>query len=318
MSESTFKWPLGFKLEPTPLSKRAYFSAQASAVGGYFVLCNQGPGIPYCGVVNGAFIDNDTAELPKSWVLRLDNQGSYENFRAKDWPFQVYGTLDMTASSQFMPNITIDSTDTKTTVNIKLMIPFDALISQVPRFPVRMRCYGGPTSQLVDMRAQISFDTYFSSWYRTVVAVVDGRGTGFKGRDFRSIVSKRLGTYESLDQVSAGDILKSWVNSPDGHNSPQLSLGIWGWSFGGFLTLKTLESSSGLFDAGVSVAPVVDWRYYDSVYTERYMKLPVNNPGYATSAVHNLTGFLTGKTWTLVAHGIADGTFSPSLAWRLT
>lgn len=98
-------------------------------------------------------------------------------------------------------------------------------------------------------------------------------------------------------------------------------IGIWGWSYGGFMAAKAIEADSGVFALGMSVAPVTDWKFYDSVYTERYMKTLAQNPlGYAQSAVHSMEGFKHAKF--LLIHGTADDNVhfqnSASLIWHLT
>jgi dipeptidyl aminopeptidase len=129
--------------------------------------------------------------------------------------------------------------------------------------------------------------------------MVDGRGTGFKGRDFRVCVHGKLGTLETRDQVNAG---KYWA---------QLSyvdaerMAIWGWSYGGYMTSKVIEANNGVFKVGMAVAPVTDWRFYDSIYTERYMLTPkMNEEGYNTSAVRDMAGF--GNASYLLVHGTGD------------
>ncbi|CAJ0843099.1 21971_t:CDS:2 [Entrophospora sp. SA101] len=112
-------------------------------------------------------------------------------------------------------------------------------------------------------------------------------------------VRTRLGEFEAKDQISAA---KYWSTLPYVDKN---RMAIWGWSFGGFVTSKVIEADSGAFQIGIAVAPVIDWRFYDSVYTERYMKTPELNPnGYELSAVTNMTGFDNAKF--LLIHGTGD------------
>lgn len=131
------------------------------------------------------------------------------------------------------------------------------------------------------------------------VAVVDGRGTGLRGADFKKQTYMHLGIMESKDQVEAAKYL-STLPYIDAEN-----IGIWGWSYGGYNTLMSMSEGTPVFKAGVAIAPVTDWRYYDAPYTERFMKMPKENgDGYdeasAIQRIENLKGRL------LLVHGIDD------------
>jgi len=129
--------------------------------------------------------------------------------------------------------------------------------------------------------------------------IIDGRGTGYKGRQLRNPVKDDLGRWEVVDQIAGAREMakKIYVD--------RSRIGIWGWSFGGYMTLKTIEAQSGLFTLGMAVAPVTDWLFYDSIYTERYMNLPSANPdGYTSAAVNNVSAF--GEVDFLWAHGSGD------------
>jgi dipeptidyl-peptidase-4 len=170
-------------------------------------------------------------------------------------------------------------------------------------YPVVMYVYGGPGSQTAadawggrrylfhQLLAQEGF----------IVASVDNRGTGGRGRAFKNITYLHLGEYESRDQVSAARYLGAlpYVDAS--------RIGIWGWSYGGYMTLLTLERGGDVFAAGASVAPVTDWRFYDTIYAERYMQTPRENPeGYRRSAPaspENIDG-LTADL--LLVHGTGD------------
>jgi dipeptidyl aminopeptidase len=110
-----------------------------------------------------------------------------------------------------------------------------------------------------------------------------------------------LGHYEALDQITAA---KHWASKPFVDED---KIAIWGWSYGGYMTLKTLETDAGqTFSYGMAVAPVTDWRFYDSVYTERYMHTPQHNPdGYSSSAINNVTAVAQNERF-LLMHGTGD------------
>ncbi|GMG30191.1 unnamed protein product [Ambrosiozyma monospora] len=173
--------------------------------------------------------------------------------------------------------------------------------SRKKKYPLLFFVYGGPGSQLVEQRYSISFSQVVAAELDAVVVTVDGRGTGFKGKKFRNIVAENLGYYEVRDQVAAA---KLWINRKTYIDSTRTA--IWGWSYGGFMTLKTLEYDQGeTFKYGMSVAPVTNWLFYDSIYTERYMNTPQANPGYANSSVQNVENFKNATRF-LLMHGTGD------------
>ncbi len=131
-----------------------------------------------------------------------------------------------------------------------------------------------------------------------IVACVDGRGTGLKGRDFKKMTQKELGKYEVEDQIAAAKKLGElpYIDAE--------RIGIWGWSYGGFMSALCL-SKSNVFKIGIAVAPVTNWRYYDTIYTERYMRKPQENPkGYDENSPLDLAENLHGKLFLI--HGTAD------------
>ena len=176
-------------------------------------------------------------------------------------------------------------------------IPFDP----AKRYPAIVYVYGGPHSQSVQdawvgrygLLAQVLAGKGF------VVFTIDGRGTTGRGRDFERALLKRLGKIELEDQLAGVEWLKGQPYV-DGAR-----IGIWGASYGGFMTLYAMTSAPEVFRAGVAIASVTDWRLYDSVYTERYLKLPSENPdGYRDSSPVNQADKLKGAL--LLIHGTAD------------
>ncbi|WVQ85047.1 hypothetical protein IAT38_007211 [Cryptococcus sp. DSM 104549] len=157
------------------------------------------------------------------------------------------------------------------------------------RYPVLVRVYGGPGSQMVSNRFEHDWHTYLSASQRyIVVVVVAGRRTGLKGRAVRNPVRDNLGTYEVIDQIAvAREMAKRRATASI------------------CMTCKTLEADSGIFTLGTGVASVTNWLYYDSVYTERYMSTQTANPlGYATSA--DVTSFAGDKVDFIWARGSGD------------
>jgi dipeptidyl-peptidase-4 len=187
-----------------------------------------------------------------------------------------------------------------------------------PRFdstkahPVLMYVYGGPAAPQVN-------DAWSGTrylWHQMlaqqgyVVLVVDNRGAAWRGRDFRKLTQYRLGVQESADQIEAA----RWAGrQPWG--DPQ-RIGIWGWSYGGYMTAMSLARGGSVFRAGIAVAPVVDWRYYDTIYTERFMWTPQRNPeGYRASAVSTYLNDMTARL--LLVHGTGDDNVHPQNAYVL-
>ena len=175
--------------------------------------------------------------------------------------------------------------------------------SEGKKYPVLLYQYSGPGSQQVHNAFGNGFYDGLLWEYRLaekgyIVVCVDGRGTGGRGADFQRTTYKRLGDLESHDQAEVAAYLGGlpYVDKS--------RIGIWGWSFGGFNTIMAMSEGRGLFRCGVAVAPVTDWRYYDTVYTERYMRTPQENAsGYDCSPLHRyqqLRGDL------LLIHGTAD------------
>ena len=167
------------------------------------------------------------------------------------------------------------------------------------KYPVVMVQYSGPGSQMVlDKWAAIDWTQYLTD-NGYIVACVDGRGTGGRGTAFSRSIYCKMGILEAQDQIAAARYLGS-LGYVDSSN-----IAIWGWSFGGYTTLMSMSMSSGVFKSGVAIAPVTDWRYYDTVYTERYMRTPQeNNDGYIQTSPLKKAADLDGKL--LIISGTAD------------
>lgn len=169
-------------------------------------------------------------------------------------------------------------------------------------YPLLMYQYSGPGSQSVSN----SFFGTNDYWYQMlaqqdyIIACVDGRGTGFKGRDFKKVTQLQLGKYELEDQVAAAVKLgqASYIDAD--------RIGIWGWSYGGFMSSNAIFQANDIFSFAIAVAPVTSWRFYDTVYTERYMTTPQENAsGYDdNSPISHVEEFKKGDY--LLIHGSAD------------
>jgi dipeptidyl-peptidase-4 len=168
-------------------------------------------------------------------------------------------------------------------------------------YPVFMYVYGGPGSQTV----QKNWGSFNYMWFQMlaqqgyIVVSVDNQGTGARGRDFRTATYPELGKQETIDQIEAAKYLQGLPYVDEER------IGIWGWSYGGYMTALCMTKGGGIFKMGIAVAPVSTWRYYDTIYTERYLKTPQLNPkGYDENSPLNFAGDLEGKL--LLVHGTGD------------
>ena len=168
-------------------------------------------------------------------------------------------------------------------------------------YPLFMYQYSGPGSQQVANRWNGTNDYWYQHLAQEgyIVACVDGRGTGYKGADFKKVTQNELGKYEVEDQIAAAKQLAK-LPYVDENN-----IGIWGWSYGGFMSSNALFKGNDTFSMAIAVAPVTSWRFYDTIYTERYMTTPQENPtGYDENSPINHVDKLKGDF--LLIHGTGD------------
>ena len=169
------------------------------------------------------------------------------------------------------------------------------------KYPVLMYQYSGPGSQQVDNVWHGTDDYWFMmlSQQGYIVACVDGRGTGYRGAAFKKITQNQLGKYEVEDQIDAAEVFGTYPYVDKSR------IGIWGWSYGGFMSSNAILKGADVFTMAIAVAPVTNWRFYDSIYTERYMQTPQENAsGYDDNSPINHVDKLKGKY--LLIHGSAD------------
>lgn len=165
------------------------------------------------------------------------------------------------------------------------------------KYPVLMMQYSGPESQEVLDKWEIGWEQFLAGKGYLVVCV-DGRGTGARGEEFRKQTYMNLGKMESDDQIAAARYLGT-LNYVDASR-----IAIWGWSYGGYISALSMSKSK-LFKAGISVAPITHWKYYDTAFTERFMRMPKENPkGYSSSSPIDLADNLSGRL--LLIHGTMD------------
>ena len=168
------------------------------------------------------------------------------------------------------------------------------------KYPLLISVYGGPESQDVTDSWDSGFPwQVYMARQGYVVACIDNRGTDGRGEDFRKSTYMQLGKLETHDQIASAVYLgcKNWID--------ENRIGVWGWSYGGYMTLLCMTKGAGVFKAGIAVGSVTSWRFYDSIYTERFLRTPGENPaGYDDNSPINHAASLQGKL--LMIHGTAD------------
>lgn len=250
-------------------------------------------------------LDGSSANTPPSqWLVSKHGNNPFANqITNNTWLVDKLKSYNMptktftTAPGAFGDNL-----------NVKLIHPHEALKGVL--YPVLFTYYNGPTSNRVTDSWSLGFDEWISTRSKMIVVVIDAAGTGGKSVSFNQQTFKRLGIRETEDQIAAINHLLRKRLDMDWNR-----VGCWGWSYGGFMTLSLALRSSHLFHASVSVAPVTDWRLYDTFYTERYMLTPeLNEAGYHDTSMLNLlkknaSRFdigLQNKTHLYLVHGLAD------------
>ncbi|XP_057686635.1 dipeptidyl peptidase 4-like isoform X1 [Corythoichthys intestinalis] len=248
----------------------AYFSHNSSF---YLMRCS-GPGIPY-----SSLIDNREGKE----LRRLEDNSKFS---------QLISHIQMPT----MRRGTIKIAGYKLWYQMILPPGFD----ESKKYPLLIDVYAGPCSQKVNFGYRVSWSTYLASTEKIIVASFDGRGSGYQGDKLMHEIYKRLGTYEVEDQITAvREFIK--MGFIDKHR-----VAIWGWSYGGYVASMALGSGSGVFKCGMAVAPVSKWEYYDSIYTERYMTRPIDNPVAYTNSTVTARAKNFHSVQYLLIHGTAD------------
>ncbi|PBP28151.1 putative dipeptidyl-aminopeptidase B [Diplocarpon rosae] len=267
----------GTNLEPLTDTKEGHYGVSFSSGAGYALLDYDGPDIPWQKVIS----THSNSDHYEHFIE--ENPGLADMAQKHELPHKIFSTVN------------IDGYE------LQVVERRPPHFNEKKKYPVLFYLYGGPGSQTVTKSFGVDFQAYIAANLGYIVVTVDGRGTGFIGRKARTIVRGNLGYYESRDQIETAKIWaqKKYVDAS--------RMAIWGWSYGGFMTLKTLEQDAGqTFSYGMAVAPVTDWRFYDSIYTERYMHTPQHNPGgYDNATISNMTALHQNIRF-LIMHGVAD------------
>ncbi|RDA88729.1 hypothetical protein CP532_4078 [Ophiocordyceps camponoti-leonardi (nom. inval.)] len=288
----------GSGLEPlTSIEEEAYYDASFSSGAGFALVSYHGPEVPNQRVVSTPSASRHDADLvPAHGFVVEDNSELASRVRSHALPRLRRGFMDMGEG------LTLSYLERRPPPSSS-SLSSKRKETHRRRLPVLFHQYSGPGSQSVTHRFAVDFQSYVASSLGYIVVTIDPRGTGFRGRRHRVPVRSQLGVIEAHD-------LSTFARAYASRNSKEVDpsrLAIWGWSYGGFQTLKTLEQDAGrTFSYGLAVAPVTDWRLYDSIYAERYMRLPSDNEaGYQASAVTNASALGQCGRF-LVMHGTAD------------
>ncbi len=237
---------------------------------------------------------SSTATKPYTYVLKDGNGKTVKELQNNDEQLKKLQADNM-VSKEFItiPNEAGDQ------MNAWIMKPKD--FDPNKKYPLFMYQYSGAGSQSVAN----SWDGGNGLWFNHlvqqgyIVACVDGRGTGYKGTKFKKVTYLNLGKYEIEDQIAAA----KWFGKQTYIDKSRI--GIFGWSFGGYMASLALTKGADVFKTGIAVAPVTNWRYYDSIYTERFMRTPQENAkGYDENSPTEFANLLKGKF--LLIHGTAD------------
>ena len=262
---------------------KGWHSGRLSDSGAYLVDSYQEPEVPR----NIAIVDT-----------RKNNQHRY--FTAPD-PWQGYTVPEYRCG-------TIKAADGVTDLYYRLVLPTD--FDETKKYPTVVYVYGGPHAHNVDARwhwCSRSWETYMAQ-RGYVLFILDNRGSENRGRDFEQATFRQLGQVEMEDQMRGVDFLRtlSYVDTE--------RLGVHGWSFGGFMTISLMTNYPDVFKVGVAGGPVIDWKWYEVMYGERYMDTPQDNPeGYAKSSLINKAADLKGRLQIII--GLNDPTVVPQHAY---
>ena len=237
---------------------------------------------------------NSTAKKPFTYTLK-DGNGKFVKELQNNDALLSKLNADNLVTKEFMmiPNEAGDQ------MNAYIMKPKD--FDPNKKYPLFMFQYSGPGSQQVSN----SWDGGNGLWFNHlvqkgyIVVCVDGRGTGYRGTKYKKVTYKNLGKYEIEDQIAAA----KWLGNQSYIDKSRI--GIFGWSYGGYMASLAMTKGADVFKAGIAVAPVTNWRYYDSIYTERFLQTPQENPeGYDQNSPTTFAKLLKGKF--LLIHGTAD------------
>ncbi|XP_055907459.1 venom dipeptidyl peptidase 4 isoform X2 [Eupeodes corollae] len=264
--------------------QQTYFGAEFSKEN-YVVISALGPGVPSHTIFEWSYTNGEV-------ILN----------KVYDWELNTNLKNELSTVSMPVHEVHTINIANGFTAKVLLQLPPNIDRSGDTKYPMLVDVYGGPDSYSVIDKWSMDWGTYLSSNQSVIYAKIDGRGTGLRGDNLLHSIYLKLGTVEITDQIEVTKSLHQKLPYIDANRT-----GIWGWSYGGYAAAMALANDqSGTFKCAASIAPVTDWAYYDSIYTERYMGVPDDNPqGYANSRLSTLAMKFKGKKFLLV-HGTLD------------
>ncbi|KAM7358770.1 dipeptidyl peptidase 4 omega isoform 3-T6 [Cochliomyia hominivorax] len=249
------------------------------------IITSLGPSIPQSAIYEWSYVNNQ---------VNLNKIVNWED----------NAELIMTLKNFAMPTVEIHTIPISDgfTAKVLMQLPPNMDRSGKTKYPMLVDVYGGPDSYSVVDKWIVDWGTYLSSNQSVIYAKIDGRGSGLRGEKLLHSVYQKLGTVEITDQIDVTRQLQKKFDFIDANHT-----GIWGWSYGGYAAAMALANDNDhVFRCAASIAPVTDWTYYDSIYTERYMGLPnINELGYEAGRLSTRAKQLKGKKFLLV-HGTLD------------
>lgn len=302
------KWEVTSYYGYDPASKRIFYQSteNGSINRGVYAIGLNGKNKTALAVAEGSnsadfsadytYFINSYSDAATPWRFTLHNASDgklLKTIKDNEALKSLYNTYKISPKEFF--TLSINGED----LNSYMIKPLD--FDATKKYPVFMYQYSGPGSQSVKNSWGGSNDYWFQMLAQEgyIVVCVDPRGTGLKGRDFKKMTQKELGKYEVIDQIAAAKALgkRDYIDAD--------RIGIWGWSYGGFMASNCLFQGADTFKMAIAVAPVTSWRFYDTIYTERYMQTPQENPnGYDNNSPISHVQKLKGDF--LLVHGSAD------------
>ncbi|XP_037042142.1 venom dipeptidyl peptidase 4 isoform X1 [Bradysia coprophila] len=266
---------------------QTYFSAEFSKTGNSFVLSREGPSLPS--------VDVYVWQVDANSVVTIQTQVEWDrNEEVK----QILADV----STPTIRHLTVELSH-GFSAKVKLQLPPGADLSGRIKYPMLVYVYAGPDSYNGYDKWEMDYGSYLASNKSIIYAHINGRGSGNRGDKLLNQIYRKFGTVEVDDQIETAKKLPDVLNYID-----REKVAIWGWSYGGYAAGMALaKDTEGVFKCAASVAPVTDWTYYDSIYTERYMGLPGadNGEGYNESRLSTLAESFRGKNYYLI-HGTLD------------
>lgn len=297
----------------TDTEKDGLYDISFSGDGQYLNLFYRGPLQPWQRLIN-------MADLHTYFETEIENDISHADIFIASHKvinhFEVTkaNLKDTNIPTKLYKTITVGTTKDKKPINLNVIEILPPNFNPEKKHPLLVHAYGGPGSQTVDKSFSIDFQDVVSS-LGVVVLIIDPRGTGGQGWEFKSYANDKIGYWEPRDLTT---VVSEYISANKKFIDKEKTA-IWGWSYGGFTTLKTLEYDVGkTFKFGMAVAPVTNWLFYDSIYTERYMGSPSTNPNYEKYArINDYDNFLSLNRF-LIMHGTSDDNVHlQNLLWLL-